>query len=283
MHNLILKGFGALKSFWHFLKIVCVFCVILLLLFWIQNLTHSNWSWMTFFAPFLTGLLDIANSIYSLSFNLWGAEFELKYISALIILVALYFCMNLLIMLTSLLEAGYKSTHFICKKTQEIAFNKKMQEKITKEEERITNYVVTIHTKIKPKFSHKELNVDINKQNEIMLEFIKEKLSKDTIAFEGGYMYSFNDFNNVDKVLEILFKLVKGTAPIEQAICIQVGDNLQQLQKLINLQYYGKIIMAADTSYRYRFNKTHRYKTSQVGLFQNDDKTIEVHEFEKFS
>ena len=40
--------------------------------------------------------------------------------------------------------------------------------------------------------------------------------------------------------------------------------------------------MAADTSYRYRYNETHRYQTSQIGVFQYGDKTLEVHEFKQF-
>lgn len=283
MHEIILRGFNALRSFWHFLKIVCVFCIILLALFWVQNILHATWDWMSYFTPFLTGLLDIANNICSLSFNLWGAVFELKYVSAILILMALYFCMNLLIILTGILEAGYKSTHFICKKTQEIKLNKELKDNITREEARINKYVVTIHTAIKPKFSHKELHVDIEEQNKMMLDFLKQKLSMEPISFEGGYMYVFEDFNRIDNILDVLFKMINGNTPIYHAICIQVGDNLPQLKKLINLQHYGKITMAADTSYRYRFNKTHRYQTSQIGVFQNGDKTIEVHEFKEFS
>ena len=90
MHDFVLKIFGALKSFWHFMKIVCVFCIIMLLLFWIQNLTHAHWEWLGFITPFLNWLLDVANNIYSISFNIWGAEFELKYLSAVIILCIIF-------------------------------------------------------------------------------------------------------------------------------------------------------------------------------------------------
>lgn len=120
MHKYILKFFNGLKSFWHFMKIVWVFCIIMLLLFWIQNLTHAEWSWMGFITPFLKSLLEIANNIYSISFNIWGAVFELKYISAIVILLVLYFCMNLLIIITCALEGLYKSTHYICKKQKKL-------------------------------------------------------------------------------------------------------------------------------------------------------------------
>lgn len=283
MHKIILKCFDYLRSFWHFLKMLCVLCIILLLLYWIQNLTNSAWNWMEWFTPFLKSLLDVSNHICSLSFDLWGAVFELKYVSAILILIAVYYCVNLLIFITGVIETAYQSTHYICKKTQEIALNKELKDSITKEEKSINKYVVTIHTEIKPKFSHKGINVDMKKQNEMMVDFIKQKLSVSPMIFEGGFMYMFDSYNKIDSVLEVLFKVLNGSTPIDYAICIQAGDNLSQLRKLINLKNYGKITMAADTSYRYRFNDTHKYQTSQLGVFQNGDSTIEVHEFREFS
>lgn len=287
MHEFVLKIFNGLRSFWHFLKIVCVFCILMLLLFWIQNLTNSNWEWMSFITPFLKSLLEVANSIYSVSFNFWGAVFELKYISAIIILLALYLCMNLLILLTSIVEGAYRSTHFICKKTEEAIMNKGFKEKIEAEEKKISEYFVTIHTRVKPKFSHNNLNIDINAQNEYMNNFITEKLGVKPESFDEGFMYSFNNYNKIDNVLQILFKVLHSTTPLDYAICIQAGDmtqnNLKQIRKLIKLQQFGKIIMAADTSYRYRFNNCHRYQTSQIGVFQYENKTLEVHEFKEFT
>ncbi len=286
MHKYILKFFNGLKSFWHFMKIVWVFCIIMLLLFWIQNLTHAEWSWMGFITPFLKSLLEIANNIYSISFNIWGAVFKLKYISAIVILLVLYFCMNLLIIITCALEGLYKSTHYICKKTEEAVLNKSLKEQIEAEEKKISKYVVTIHTEVKAKFSHKEINVDLKAQNEYMNKFIMEKLEIAPIPYEGGFMYSFTDFNKIDSVLKILFKVLHSTTPLDYSICIQAGEqtpeNIRQLNKLISLKHFGKITMAADTSYRYRYNETHRYQTSQIGVFQYGDKTLEVHEFKQF-
>lgn len=283
LHKLILKGFDFLKSIWQFLKIVCVFCIIILLLYWIQNLTKANWVWMSYFKPFLDTLLDVANNIYSLSFEFFGSVIELKYISAVLILTAACFGMSLLTLLTGVLEEAYKSTHYICKKTQEIALNKELRDNIEKEEKSINKYVVTIHTRVRTNFDHREINVDLDKQNELMIDFIKSKLGIKPMIFEEGFMYMFNNYGKIDDVLDVLFKVLHASTPISYAICIQAGDNLPQLKKLISLKNFGKITMAADTSYRYRFNVTHRYQTSQIGVFQNDDKTIEVHEFKEFS
>ena len=282
MHNFVLKCFDAFKSFCHFLKIVCVFCIMMLLLFWIQNLVKGEWSWMGFIAPFLSWLLDVANNIYSISFELWGAVIELKYISAIVILVGFYFCINLLMMLTAVIEAGYRSTHFICKKTEEMLMNKSLKSDVAKEELKIKKYAVAIHTAIPKKYSHIELGVDINEQNKLLTDFIFEKLGITPIEFENVFLYQFDDFNKVDNVLQILFKVLHSKAPIDCAIGIQVGENIKQLQKLVNLKHYGKIVMASDTAYRYRFNTKHGFQISQIGLYQYDNRTIEVHEFTEF-
>jgi len=279
MHQIVLKFFGALKSLWQFMKIICTACITLLLLFWIQNLLGAEWGWLGFITPFFKNLLAITDSIYSLKLNFFGAVFELKYLSAVIVLIGCFYLMNLFIMLTCLLEAGYKATHFICKKTEENILNKSLKEDIIKQEKSIKNYVVVIHTVIKPKYNRLETTFDINEQNKLMNDFIFEKLGVKPANYEGGFMYAFDNFEKIDTILEVLFKVLKSSAPLDYAICIQSGNEMKQLKKLISLKYYGKIIMAADTCYRYKFNTTQKYRTSQIGLFQYENRTMEAHEF----
>lgn len=281
MHKFVLGFFNFFKSFLHFMKIVCVFCIIMLAFYWVQNLLHTEWSWLGFIKPFLDGLLEIANMIYSISFNLFGAVFELKYLSALIILIGLFFVMNLLILGTNILEGIYSSAHFVCKKAEEAAMNKALKNEVIKQEKKINKYSVVIHTEIKKKFSHQEINVNLEEQNKIMNKFMIEKTCVQPAILDGGFMYKFNDFDKIDNVLDVLFKIINSNAPLDYAICIQAGDDLEQLKKLISLKHFGKISMAADTAYRYKFNETHRYQTTQVGLFQCGDKTLEVHEFKE--
>ena len=282
MHNFILMCFRGLKNLLHFFKIASIFCIMMLAMYWIENIIHANWSWLDFITPFLKNLLIFANSIYSISFNLFGATIEIKYINALIILIAIYYLMNLLNMLLVFVEQMYKSTHFLCKKVEENVLNKTLKEKISSEEKKISNYSVVIQTRIKSKYSHKEIGIDIVEQNELMNDFIYKKLNVKPTLFEDGFFFAFDNFNNIDATLDILFKILHSTAPLDYAICIQAGNNIKQLKKLLDLKNYGKVTMAADTSFRYKFNVTHRYQTSQVGIFQYENKTIEVHEFQEF-
>lgn len=282
-HKLILKCFEILRSFWQFLKILCVFYIIIILLYWIQDLTQSDWAWISFFKPSLDSLLNFANNIYTFSFEFSGSIIELKYVIAILIIILAGFSTSVLTLLTNIFEEIYKNTRYVCKKTQENALNRELRNNIEKEEMSINNYVVTIHTKVRANFDHKEISVDLDKQNELMIDFIESKIGIKPMIFEGGFMYMFDNYNKIDDILEVLFKVLHASTPISYAICIQAGDNLPQLKKLISLANFGKITMAADTSYRYRFNVTHRYQTSQIGVFQNDGKTIEVHEFRELS
>lgn len=279
MHNFIINIFNFIKSVLYFLRLVCVFCILMLLLYWIQNLTHASWGWIGFIKPFLDWLLDTANKIYSISFNLWGALFELKYLSALIILVAASYGFKFLIFLTGVIESIYRGTRMVCKKTEETLLNKHLYETRKQEELKLTDYSLLIKTQIKSKFRHQEISINIEEQNNLMNNFIKSKTAVAPISFNGAYMYQFDNFDNIDLVLDVLFKLINSSAPLDYAICIQVGKNLNQLGKLLELEHFGKVTIAADTAYRYKFNTTHRYQTTQVGLFTKDDKTLEVHEF----
>ena len=281
MHNFVLNCFNFFKSFLQLLKIVCLFCIIMLLCYWIQNLTNADWAWIGFIKPFLDELLNLSNKIYSVSFNFFGAIVEFKYLSALIILVAGVYLVNLLTFLTNILEGTYKSAHFACKKAEEVIFNKNLKEKITHQEKQITKYSVSIQTMLKPKFSHRELNIDINEQNKLMNEYISEKTGVKPVSQNDYYLYNFTNFDKIDTVLDVLFKVMHSNSPLDYAICIQSGENLEQLEKLIGLKNFGKVTIAADTAYRYKFNAAHRYQTTQIGIFQNGDRTLEVHEFKE--
>ena len=281
MHEFILGCFNFLRSFLHLMKIVFVFCILMLLCYWVQNLTGADWAWLGFIKPFLDGLLDFTNSIYSVTFDFFGAKFEFKYFSAVIILIAGVYLMNLFILLSNIAEGAYKSAHFVAKKTQEAIFNQGLKASIAKEEKKITRYSILIKTQLKKKYAHAELNVNIDEQNKLMNKFISEKTSVKAMMFDGGFLYNFIDFDKIDTVLDVLFKVLHSSAPIDYAICIQSGDNIEQLKKLSSLNHFGMISMAADTAYRYKYNETHRYQTAQVGVFQNGDRTLEVHEFKE--
>ena len=281
MHEFIIGCFNFLKSFLHLMKIIFAFCILMLLCYWVQNLTGADWAWLGFIKPFLDGLLEFTNNIYSVTFDFFGAKFEFKYFSAVLILTVAIYLMNLFILLANIAEGAYKSAHFVAKKTQEAIFNKSLKDDIKRQEKKITKYSVLIKTKLKKKYAHAELNVNIDEQNQLMNKFITEKTSVKPMILDGGYLYNFLDFDKVDVVLDVLFKVMHSTAPIDYEICIQSGDDLEQLKKIGSLNHFGMVTMAADTAYRYRYNETHRYQTSQVGIFQNGDRTLEVHEFKE--
>ena len=279
MHKFVKWIFRNLVEFLLFAKIVWIFCILLLTLNWIDHLANFSWHWLNFIKPLFDFLLNLAERLCSTSFNFFGAIFEMKYFLVLILFILLAYISSLLVSGVKILEEIYEKTRKVYKKNEENIFNQKLMANITHEEQKISLYSVFIKTQVKKKFSHQELNINIDEQNKKMCDFILQKLAKQPEIVNNGFLYNLEDFNNIDFVLDVLTKLLKTTSHLDYAISIQINNNYQQLTKLSELNLFGKIVMAADTSYRYRFNKSHRYQMSLVGVFQNGDGTIEVHEF----
>lgn len=283
MNNLILKIFGFIKNVIYFFRMASVFLIIMLVLYWIQNLIGAQWGWMNFIKPLLEWVLNFANSIYSLSFDFFGANFELKYLTALSLLALFAVAMKFVDFGVSVLEGAYKSAHFVYKKTTEKVFNDNLESKITYEQKKLKKYTLVIHTQVKKKFSHQELHIDIDHHNELMNDFISSKTSQTPSEYDGGFMYSFDNFDKIDSVLVLLFKILNANGPLDYAFCIQIDDQINKLNKLVELKHFGKVTMAADTAYRYRFNASHRFQVVPVGEFKYDGGTLEVHEFKEIS
>ena len=282
MHELILNIFKSIRSFIYFLRIVCIFLIMLLLFYWIEHLTNDTFNWLNFIKPFFDWLLEICDNIYSFSFNFFGAVFELKYLSVLLIFVAISYILKLISGGVSLIETGYLKTREAYKNSEEAAINSMLQAEATQNELKLSKYTVVINTQLKKKFLQREIKVDMDKENKIMNDFITQKTGKVPLKYNGGFAYQFDSFNKIDTVLDALFKVVKSEkAMIDCAVCIQLEDNKEQLNELIKLNHFGKITMAADTAYRYKFNSSHRYGVAQVGIFQTEDGTIEVSEFKE--
>ena len=121
-----------------------------------------------------------------------------------------------------------------------------------------------------------------------MIKFLIEKTGLVPEKFEDGFLFSFNDFNNIDNTLDIFSKLIKSEATLDYVICVQMIDKnyikqKEQLKHLINLRFVNKISTLADTIWRYSYNTVQKYKTSQLGVFQKGEDTYEAHEFEIIS
>ncbi len=254
----------------------------LLLFYWIEHLTNDTFNWLNFIKPFFDPLLEMCDRIYSFSFNFFGAIFELKYLSVLLLIVAVSYILKLISGIVSLIETGYLKTRDAYKNSQENAINIMLQAETTQNELKLSKYTVVINTQLKKKFLHREIKVDMDKENKIMNDFITQKTGKVPLKYNGGFAYQFESFDKIDNVLDALFKVVNSEkAMIDCAVCIQIEDNKTQLDELIKLNHFGKITIAADTAYRYKFNSSHRYGISQVGIFQTEDGTIEVNEFKE--
>lgn len=285
MHKLILKYFDLVKNLFHFIKIFTIFCILMLMFFWIENILNTSWAWLNFIRPILSFFVDAGNEISKGSINIFGAIFEYKYFVATIILVLINFTMNLCIKLVDFTTEIYENSRNTIKKMEEKALNKSLEQDNIREQAAIKNYQIYVSTSIKKKFSYQGSGVDLEEQNKIMNKFLMEKTGVVPEKFGDGFLYLFNNFNNIDSVLDIFSKLIKSEAPLDYVICVQIIDKdfakcHAQLKTLAEIKFVNKISTFSDTIWRYTYNITKKYKTSQLGIFQKEGNTYEVHEFE---
>ena len=155
-----------------------------------------------------------------------------------------------------------------------------MQKEQQREETKITNYSVFIQTRINKKFVNFP-DSNLEDQNRQMTDFIFSKINIQYANFKEGFLYNCNNFSDIDNILNVMFKVLHAKSRLDYAICIQVGYDIKKMVKLAELNHYGKIVAAADTVYRYGFNKNQRYKTEMIGVYQQNEDTIEVYEFKE--
>lgn len=284
MHKAVLKFFSFLKSCTEFFKILIMFCIMLFILYWIQNLVGSSWGWLAFSESFFDFLVRIGQYINSGKTILLNATFEYKYLIALAIIITFYALAHFIYICLEKLQDLYERGRILIKKIEENNFNNSLEKQNTEEQQKLKRYQIYVKTQLKPKYAHREHNINMEEQNQIMLKFLIEKTGTYPQNYQNGFLFTFDRFGEIDRIIEIFSKLLQSTAPIDYFICVQVlgigtKKEIEQINTLIELKILNKIVMMADTAYRYSFNDICKYQTSQVGLFQKNKNTFEVHEF----
>lgn len=283
MHKLISFFLKKLNDIGNFLNLVCAFFILALSLYWIETAIQTKWTWLNFIRPVLNDIIDISKEILPLPLHDLVEKFNSSFIVSITLIIVLMVLIKYIFEKADLLNIQYEKMYITNKISAEKTFNKKLANNISKEQEKISKYMVLINTKFKKKFSHEELSINIDEQNKLMNDFIFSKIETKYQSFNGGFLYYFDDFNKIDDVLTILFKIIKSSAPLDYAICIQIENDLDKIKKLADLENFGKIIMSADTVLRYKNNKAHRFGTSCVGVYQKDEGTFEIHEFQEIN
>ena len=278
MHKLILWIFNKLKDLEKSLRLIVVFFIMTIGLYWFMNLLEADWAWFRFMKPPLDFILDLADSLYSSSFDFWGKTVEIKYFVAVIALLIIAFSLKFINIVVEFIQDIYESAHLKFKKMQELSMNLELKEKSESKERQTTKFFLYIQTKSASKYASTIKDNLLEEQTKVMNKFLSDKTGVKPEKIWDGYIYSFNNIEKIDRVLDLLFKIKNTDAPIHYLMCIQAGESIQQLRKLAGLQNGGKITIAADTLYRYNMMRDHEYVTSNVGIFQNGENTLEVHE-----
>ena len=271
--------FNFLRDSIHFLKIVIVFTLLLLQLYWVQNLINIFWDWFKPINGIFEYLVNFSEQISSKSMILINAEIEYKYCIAIFILIIFYAIAHLLYIGVNALEEIYSNIKSHIKKSQESKFNKNLYNEISRQEKKIKHYQIYIQTQLKPNYEM----LNLEEENQKLIKYLKEKTNVAPIIFNNGFIFEFDAFNMADSNLDIFSDLINSDSPLNYIVCIQVIDNVEktdeQLRILADLKIYNKIVLMSDTAYRYNFNNYKKYKTISLGIYQKSGETIEIHEF----
>lgn len=285
MKNFILKMFDFLKNSVKFLEIVIIFFTMLIILYWIQHLIGTEWVWLSFFYPILDSIIFVVE--YLTPDSLFNTEnyVQYKYIASLLLLAVIYFSIRYILITVEMLENIYINVTSKVKKIREDKFNNDLIKNQKNEQNLIKKYVVYVSSSVNDKKSYGQ-EVSLDEQNKIMNKFLIEKTSVLPEVFEDGFLYKFNDFDSIDNILDVFYKLLQSNAPLDYLIVVHAyksdfNSEIENLKKLIALKLVNKMYLSSETSYRYGFNKNKKYETSQLGIFQKDDITIEVLNFVK--
>lgn len=281
MHKLITWFFNNLNNLGQTLSLICSFFIMTTVLYWLETIVKAQWNWLNFAKPIMDTILNFANSILPFSINLGDTALDGKFIIAIILLLLILLVLRFIIECISNLKDTYDDMHRSYKKAVENNFNRDLKNKVIKEEKQISKYMILIKTRLQKKFTNCPDKFSIPEQNSLMNDIIFNKTGVKYEIFENGFLYNFDNFNKIDDVLDVIFKIKKSSSPLDYAVCIQAGENFIQLKKLADLENFGKIIFCADTLLRYKCNNSHRYGTQNVGIFQTKEGSIEVHEFQE--
>ena len=284
MNKLVEDLFKFLRNIIEFIKIVDIFFVMMLIFYWIQDLTSSAWGWFKIFKPILDFVLHIASLISSGSVNIFGVIFEYKYPIAIIIFLIVYKIMDLIINLSFFSEDLYRDG---CRKYNQFElerYNKSFQKQQTQEQSKIKNYMIYVEALPKSQKKMQELKIDLEAIRKELLKHLIDKIGTCPEKYCDGFLFKFLSINDIDTVIGILQKLPKVSSPVDYVMCVEIMDSdfqssMKKLTQLISLKILNRVITMADTVYRYDFNSSKNYKDSSLGIYKKDDLTFEVYEF----
>ena len=282
MNKLKLFLFNSIKNLEKFLLVVGVFLIVMITLYWIQGAMNASWRWVNFFAPVLDSIVTTSNKIFTFKLYFGDSFLDLTNIKAIIFLLMLILAIYLLDILTGKIEEFCDDIYRTCKKVNEDLFNKQLAHKVSKEEKQLNRYMFYVQIRLKSQILANRFikNINIEEQKQLVHKYILDRITVDAHTnYLDGVLYYMRDFNKVDGVVDVLKQIPNLSEFCDYLCCVQISEDITRLNRIIGIQSWGKITISADTLLRYNYNKCQRYKTSNVGIFQSNGTTIEIHEF----
>ena len=277
-----LKVLELLNNLIVLMKMIVIFSSMMFCLYWIQKLIGSDWAWFAFVNPIVEHFVLISKFLFG---SIEGyIPFPAEEMFIIVTYILVYYIFNLLINIVDMVSDIYDDANRMLRKQEIKRYNASISKEQTDVQSKLNSYKIFIKTELKPKYAKIKTVNDYNEQHKIMLDFLNKKLNVIGTSLEDGVIYDLTRFYDIDKVLDVLFKIVKSESILNYKIAIQIVDSgisiaIRNLKFINHLNFPNKICMLANTAYRYNFNIIKKYNYVSLGIFQKDNNEAEVFEF----
>ena len=279
------KIFNFFRNSFQFLQIVLMFFLLLLVLYWTENISEIDIIWLDRFQSYLNFFVYLGSLISDGVTKFSGTVFEHKYICSFFVVIIFYFSMTLLSKAIDYIENLCNKCINYLREEEEKFLNLQLNRQQVSEQNKIKKYVIFFSIKEKTNKTHSIEKLDINEHYKKINKFLIEKTGTSPESFENGFLYHFANFEEIDNILDIYFNLLNLSPLVDYQICVQAcydkESDEKSLKHLISFELYNKITLLSETAYRYNFNKKHKYKLCQMGIYQRDNGSIEALCFEE--
>lgn len=295
-------------------RLVLVFLSFAVILFWLFQLGGA-----TFLAPvtpFFESIKGITHFFYNRTTVVAGVDVDFSFLIATIFMMTMVLVLKFVVEYVEMCERKYDKIYMYFKKKAEDLFNIGLEKQHLMSEYKNNKFMLLVSFEVKnlakDSFFDKDSGVgEVEKQKEVLIAFLNSfdvgigyqkklielgQVDGQNSSQNGSILLSFNDINEVDKVISCIEenivrlkrKYIAEKWQIASLIGIEVYAEEKEvmlkilnLKKLIKLKLYDKILCLGNFKQRYLLQNKPKYMAEGKGIYTINDKEEEVFCIEK--
>lgn len=288
LYKLGKKFFKLTYNALHFLQACLILLSIFVIAYWLLQL--ANAPFIKPVAPFFEGINAYVHLFYNRLVVIGGTTIDFSFFIAAIILLLAAFGIKYAIELIEISEEHFESLNKTYKKHAEKAFNAQLEREYLRQESKNNKTITLLKFNASKLLKGSLYGDDIkgdpgSKAKEVLFdcfEILDEDMDCKKELLDNGILLYFDDYNNIDKFINSLNRILKGiktkyiedkwqvsyTAGIDvYADSSEIEQKKEALKKLVKLGLNDKITCLGTFKHRYSLLKKPSYTFSAEGFY----------------